>query len=198
MNLRYSIFFRSLCYFFLIAIVLHSCKSIGETKRFSKCQFKVNRVVQFKAADINMLNKRKIGDLKFNEGVRLGKFVAGGKLPLVITVNVDVKNPNKQTAALEGFDYILALDGKDVLAGVYDTRTEIPALTAKSVNPTFSFDLLKVVRKTDYKTIMNIVFGLLNEKHEPVNITLMVKPHVRILGKKVKYPDYIRLTEVYQ
>ncbi len=198
MRLRPEYCSRFIIGIFFFLFFSYNCQSVRETRRFSKCQFKINRVVQLKAAGVDLLSKKKFSDLKFNEGVRLGKAISNNSMPVLLTVNVDVNNPNKHPAALEGFDYRLFLDGKEVLIGSYNRRTEIPAYTAKSINPSFQFDLLSVVKNTDYKTIVNLIFGMFNEKHEPVKIVLLIKPHIRVLGKKVKYPDYIKLSKAYQ
>ena len=179
-------------------VLLNGCKSVKETKRFAKCEFKINKVTKLEAATINLLNKRKLRDVGFKDGVRLTKSVASNQLPLTVAFSVGIKNPNQQQAALEGFDYKIFVDNRQVMYGVYENRTEVPPLSSINVNPTFAFDLLKVLKNTGYNSIVNMIFGLINEKHEPVNVTMQVKPHVKILGKQLKYPDYITLSTVYQ
>ena len=182
----------------IVVGLLVGCKSVKETNRFAKCEFKINKVTRLEAAAINLLNKRKLRDVNFKDGVKLTKSVASNQLPMTVGFSVGIKNPNDKTAALEGFDYRIFIDNKQVMYGVYENRTEVPPLSATNVNPVFAFDLLRVLKNTGYNSIVNVIFGLINEKHEPVNVVMQVKPHVKILGKQMKYPDYITLSTVYQ
>ena len=156
----------------VILIGFFGCKSLNETRRFAKCQFRLHKITKLDAANVDLYNKRKLRDLSWNEGLRIGKSVAKRTLPINLGLSVDIKNTNKHPAALEGFDYKLFIDDKEVLVGSYDARTEVPPNSIIRVTSVFRFDLMRVVGSADYESLINIVLGLMNEKHEPVNITL--------------------------
>jgi LEA14-like dessication related protein len=115
-----------------------------------------------------------------------------GTLPLNFNLNLDVTNPNPQTALLNGLSYILEIDGLEMTQGVMQRQIEVAGGGGKSVLPiNLAFDLKKVASGQSMETLKNLIFNFAGIGSNPSNVTFRIKPNFTIGGNTISAPAYI-------
>jgi len=135
-------------YIFIILLVLliSSCSVLQQTSEiatFARCEFRIESARNMKLAGINIQDKRTLSDFSIMEMAKIGSVIAGGTLPLTFDLNMQVKNPNPGTAAMNKLDWILIIDDIEMTKGILNQRVEIPANTITNLPVAMSLDLMK-------------------------------------------------------
>ncbi len=187
--------YKRLLYIALIILLLGSCdisRQIYEMTTFSKCDFRLYTVEDMKLAGVNIQQYKSYTDLSFLDITAISTSLAKGKLPLTFTLNVQVKNPNPTTAALNKMDWILFIDEIEILQGVSDQRAEIPPNGGVSNLPLqINADLMKVLSGESGEAVSNFAFNLSGQGNRPSRIMLKIKPSIMVGNTPVSYPGYI-------
>jgi hypothetical protein len=192
--MHYKKFFPSLL---LILIIINSCdisKQVSELKTFSKCDFRLYTVEDIHLAGINIEEYNDYTDLNLLDIAKISSALAKGELPIDFTLNVQVKNPNATTAALNKMDWILFIDNIEILNGTHEQRTEIPANGGvKKLPLKIKADLNEVLTGKSAEAISNFAFNIAGEGNKPTNVLLKVKPTINAGGIPIVYPGYINV-----
>ncbi len=181
--------------FLVLAVVLFdSCRTIKELKSLSKCEFRIQSVVNTQLAGINIQNMRKFSDLNFAQGARITSAYMSGNLPLTFTLNVQVRNPNTQLAALNRLEWIALFDQTELVNGTVNQRVAIAPNGGVATLPlNVSCNLKSVLNRLQKDNVLNSGFELANERREPKRLALKLKPSISVgkKGKSIPYPGYI-------
>ena len=100
-------------------------KQFAEMGTFSKCQFRLVSVANVSLADISLQGVNRMSDIGFMDLAKLQSVFSGGSLPLKLTLNIEVKNPNASAAAMSKFQWLLYMDGNQLTSGMMERRVEI-------------------------------------------------------------------------
>lgn len=183
--------------FFLLLVgsLLTNCRQIRELSAFSKCEFRLATVQNTTLGGVNVQNVRSISDLNLMQAGRITAAYASGSLPLNLLLNIDVRNPNAATAALNNLDWILQIEGKDIVNGTVNERISIAPNGGVTTLPIrISADLRKIMDKNTTEENINLGLGLAGQGDRPSpKMTLKVKPSLQIGGATVRYPGYINV-----
>ena len=149
-------------------------------------------------AGIDVQKFKSFTDLSFTDGIKLLASVTSGSLPLSMTVNVEVRNPNKEKAALNKLDWILLIDNVEVANGTTTNRIEILPNNASGIFPIqVTTDLVKVLSGQSGKNLINFGLNLAGYGNKPTRITLKAKPTILIGASAIEYPGYITINNDY-
>ncbi len=185
-------------YFVLFLLMFASCKQIKELTTFLSCDFRLSAVDNIKMAGIDVQKFKSFTDLSFTDGIKLLASVTSGSLPLSMTVNVEVRNPNKEKAALNKLDWILLIDNVEVANGTTTNRIEILPNNASGIFPIqVTTDLVKVLSGQSGKNLINFGLNLAGYGNKPTRITLKAKPTILIGASAIEYPGYITINNDY-
>lgn len=102
-------------------------EQVQQAKAFKKVDVRLASIDQATVGGVNVLNLRQAGDLGTAERALLVAAATAGNLPLRMRANLEFRNPNDETAALNEFDYLAYIDGKEVAKGHSTQRIEVPA-----------------------------------------------------------------------
>lgn len=193
---------KSFCYLTLgLTLMLSSCglfEQVGQMATLAKCDFKLKSVQQLTLAGVNIQSIKSISDLGLIDAGVITASLAGGKLPLSFTLNIEAKNPNDQLAAMNRLDWILFIDDIEMIQGVLEERIQIPANGGTTVIPlNMNMDLKKVLSGKSAETIINFGFNLAGLGGEPTRITVKAKPTILVGTREIVYPGYISITTKY-
>lgn len=180
----------------LVALPLFThCRQIRELTAFSKSEFRIASVENTNLAGINVQNVRSVSDLNLLQAGKITAAYASGSLPLNLTVNLDIRNPNASTAALNSLEWILQIEGKDIVEGLVNERVAIAPNGGIATLPIrISADLRKIMDKNSAEENINLGLGLTGAGNKPSpKMTLKVKPSLMIAGATVRYPGYINV-----
>ena len=174
------------------AFIFASCKTIREMKALAKCQFRIDSVTNTKLAGVSIENIKSFSDLGISEAAAVTKAFVLGRLPLDFTLNLQVKNPNKQRAAMNKFEWIAMVDESELLNGIVTKRVEVEPEGGISTIPlNISVNIKEILTKLSKSQLLNFGFGLSDSQKKPTRVALKLKPSIMVGSKSLSYPGWI-------
>jgi hypothetical protein len=173
-------------------------EQVQQAKAFKGADIRLASVEQITLAGVEVSNLRKATDISTLDQARIAAAYATGNLPLRMRVNLEVKNTSSETAALNAFDYIALLDGKEVATGRSTERIEVApnGVTLAPLNLTSN---LREVLGEQAGTVMSLLgVGLSNQDQKPLHLTLRLKPtFVTSSGRTISPTGYVNLEKEF-
>ncbi len=175
----------------LVALSGNSCNFLKEISALGKCEFRVTTLEDPEIAGVDVRQVRSFTDLSFVDmGIISASFLKGD-LPLSFTLNVEARNPNPATAALNGLEYIAFIDDVEVARGELDRRIEIPASGGVATIPLrLSTDLIDILKKDSRQSLVNFGLNLADAGNRPTRVSIKVKPTILVGAMEINYPGY--------
>ena len=185
-----------------IALGLSSCEALidladqaSQMYNMVNCTFDFNNVNNVQMLGINLNKGMTKNDLNVSQLLNLTNALISKSLPVSFNVNLDVDNPNPIAAAMSKMDYILTLNGKQVVSTTLNEGVNVPANSNGSVSIPITTDLFQLFSGESADAIVNLAFKLAGANSEPVNVGLKVKPYIKINNQQLAYPDFISLNK---
>ena len=169
---------------------------VAQMANFANCTFNFNSVDHIQMLGIDLSRGMTSDNLNITQGLALVNAISNRSLPVTFNVNVDVKNPNTIAAAMTKMDYILSLNGKQVVSTTMNTPINVPANSNSTVTLPITTDLFQLFSGESADAIVNLAFKLAGATSDPVNVGLKVKPYININGQPLAYPDFITMNKV--
>jgi len=145
-----------------------------------------------------VLNMRQAGDLGTAERALLAAAATAGNLPLHMRVNLEFRNPNDETAALNEFDYIALIDDKEVAKGHTTQRIEVPANGMTMAPVEVNRNLRDALGSQTGESLANFAMGLTDRDRQPLRFTLKLKPtFITSSGKRISPPGYSKVEKEF-
>jgi hypothetical protein len=182
-----------------VAVGLTSCdviNQIAQMANFANCSFNFNSVNQIQMLGVNLSKCMTKSDLNAPQLLSLANALSKKELPVTFNVNLDVKNPNAIAAAMSKMDYILTLNGKQVVSTTLSKAINVPANSTNTVSIPITTDLFQLFSGESADAIINLAFKLAGASSDPVNVGLKVKPYITINNQQLAYPDFISMNKV--
>lgn len=182
-----------------VAMGLASCdvlNQVAQMANFAACTFNFNNVNQIEMLGVNLSKGMTKQDLNVTQLLSLTNALMSKTLPVSFNVNVDVKNPNSIAAAMSKMDYIVTLNGKQVISTTMNQSINVPANSTNTVSIPITTDLFQLFSGESADAILNLAFKLAGASSDPVNVGLKVKPYISINGQQLAYPDFISMNKV--
>jgi len=182
-----------------VTMGLASCdvlNQVAQMANFANCTFNFNNVNQIQMLGVNLSKGMTKQDLNVGQLLSLTNALMNRSLPVSFNVNVDVKNPNSIAAAMAKMDYIVTLNGKQVISTTMNQSVNVPANSTNTVSIPITTDLFQLFSGESADAIVNLAFKLAGAPSEPVNVGLKVKPYISINGQQLAYPDFITMNKV--
>jgi hypothetical protein len=180
----------------LVAIAsLSQCgihEQVQQAKAFKQVDVRLASIDQATVAGVNVLNTRQAPDLGTAERALLLAAATAGNVPLRMRVNLEFRNPNNETAALNEFDYIALVDGKEIAKGHTNQRIEVPANGGLTTAPiVVESDLRKALGEKTGGSLADFALGLTDRDRQPLRFALKLKPtFITSSGKRISPPGY--------
>ena len=95
-------------------------------------------------------------------------------------------------------DYILTLNGKQVVSTTMNNSVNVPAKSNSMVTIPVTTDLFQLFSGESADAIVNLAFKLAGASSNPVNVGLQVKPYITVGNQQLAYPNYITLNKTLQ
>ena len=171
---------------------------VAQMANFANCTFDFNSVNHIEMLGINLSKGMSRESLNISQGLALVNAISNRSLPVTFNVNLDVSNPNSIAASMAKMDYILTLNGKQVISTTMNNSVNVPAKSNSVVTIPITTDLFQLFSGESADAIVNLAFKLAGASSNPVNVGLKVKPYINIGNQQLAYPDYITLNKVLQ
>lgn len=182
-----------------VTMGLASCDVLNQVAQMANlvnCTFDFNSVNQIQMLGVNLSKGMSKTDLNATQLLSLANAIMKKQLPVTFNVNVDVKNPNSIAAAMTKMDYILTLNGKQVVSTTMNNGINVPANSSSVVSIPITTDLFQLFSGESADAIVNLAFKLAGASSNPVNVGLKVKPYINIGNQQLAYPDFISMNKV--
>lgn len=187
------------------AIGLSSCETLtqiansaAEMYNFKNCTFNFKDVNKIQMLGVDLSRGMDKSDLNVSQLLSLTNAVLNKSLPVSFNVNLDVNNPNAIAASMAKMDYIVSLNGKEVISTSLNQAVNVPSNSSSVISIPITTDLFKLFNNETSDAIVNLAFKLAGASSDPVNVGIKVKPYININGRQMAYPDYITLNKVLQ
>ena len=182
-----------------VTMGLASCDiltQVAQMANFANCTFNFNSVDQIQMLGVNLSKGMSKTDLNAMQLLSLANAISNRQLPVTFNVNLDVNNPNTIAAAMTKMDYILSLNGKQVISTTMNNAVNVPANSSSTVTIPITTDLFQLFSGESADAIVNLAFKLAGASSDPVNVGLKVKPYINVNNQPLAYPDYITMNKV--
>ena len=182
-----------------VTMGLASCDvltQMAQMANFANCKFNFNSVDQIQMLGINLSRGMTRESLNITQGLALLNAISNRTLPVTFNVNVGVDNPNSIAASMTKMDYIISLNGKEVVSTTLNKAISVGANSSSVVSIPITTDLFQLFSGESADAIINLAFKLAGANSNPVNVGLKVKPYITINGQQLAYPDYLTMNKV--
>ena len=171
---------------------------VAQMANFANCTFDLNSVNHIEMLGINLSKGMSRENLNISQGLALVNAISNRSLPVTFNVNLDVSNPNSIAASMAKMDYILTLNGKQVVSTTMNNSVNVPAKSNSVVTIPITTDLFQLFSGESADAIVNLAFKLAGASSNPVNVGLQVKPYITVGIQQLAYPNYITLNKTLQ
>lgn len=184
-----------------VTMGLASCdvlNQVAQMANFANCSFDFNSVNQIQMLGVNLSKGMTRDNLSITQGLALVNAISNRTLPVTFNVNLDVSNPNSIAASMAKMDYIVSLNGKEVITSTLNNSLNVPANASNTITIPISTDLFQLFSGESADAIVNLAFKLAGASSDPVNVGVKLKPYISIGNQQLAYPDYISLNKTLQ
>ena len=172
----------------MLSSVANQVASVGN---LANCDFSLKNVNNVSVADVNVKNLTQ-GKLSLADVAKLATAYQTKKVPLAMDLNVGVKNPTAQQAAMTAMNWILAIDGKDMANGVSNKSYTIKPNATTTVALPVQTDLGDLFSKQGLEALKTFASSFSSDGTSS-KVGLRVKPSLNVGGTQVPFPNYIKL-----
>lgn len=187
---------------FLLSFVFvcFSCdvaKNVAGTYSLLQCEYNYKSITGLTLAGTNLQNVQSLSSLNPLDVANLVSAFSKSSVPLQFTLNLSVKNPNYQTAILNGLQYVLEIDNVEMTTGTIDSKMQIATGQIAELPVNLSFDLKKALSGQSADAVKNMAFNFVGLGDKPSNVTVRLKPSLVIGGQTLVSPAYIPVSFTY-
>ena len=184
-----------------VALGLSSCNlltQVAQMANFANCTFDFNSINKIQMLGVNLSKGMTKDDLNATQLLNLANALMKRELPVTFNVNLDVENPNSIAAAMSKMDYIVSLNGKQVISTTMNNSINVPAKSKNTITIPVTTDLFQLFSGESADAILNMAFKLAGASNDPVKLGLQVKPYITINNQQLAYPNYITINKTLQ
>lgn len=167
-------------------LVMLSCDTLTQMTSFINCKYEFAGLSNPTVAGIDFSNVQSIDDLKPAALLKLTTGYMSGSLPLTTTVKVRATNPNTAAAQLEGLEWAIDLDNKNLLSGAVDQRIAVAANGGQTIIPVaIQVNIMDLIAGESKDNVLNLVNSFLHVGESSSKVSIRVKPIVMVGGQKI-------------
>jgi hypothetical protein len=182
-----------------------SCAALDQVTRalmnLQRLQFKLGGIHDFGLLGINFFGKSEWSDFSVAEGLQLVQGFRSKRLPVELTLDILVQNPNdgsggstKTISTLTGLESRLLIDGKPTVYGNIDEPIEIPGTGQAATIPVrMSIDLYEFFGQQGFEEIIGLALGLGGRRGDVSRLALDAQPRVSTPFGEIVYPGRITI-----
>lgn len=181
----------------LTAIVIQSCginRQTQQIKALEKCTYRITSAEQITLGGADV--KKMIGNGDINlaslPGLALG--LLRKDVPLRARLNLEVKNPTGDDAAINEFEYKILINRQELATGFVNQALNVAAGQASTVPVDMEVNVYPFISNS--KVMGEISDFLKSSKGGPEKkgvLTLKIRPSIRVGNTLVKYPGFITI-----
>ncbi|MBC7743895.1 MAG: LEA type 2 family protein [Flavobacterium sp.] len=189
---------KNIALLILSSFFLFSCginKQANQIQTLEKCLYEISSAdsVYIAGKDVsNLLNNKEINISSMPE-IALGYFRKS--IPLKARINLKIKNPTKDLAAINRFEYLVLVKGQQLANGTVNQKVSIEPGDSLTVPVNVTANVYQIL--SNGKTMQQIVEFMRGGNDAATEkkglITLKIKPTIAVGQKLINYPGYITI-----
>ncbi|EDM35437.1 hypothetical protein PBAL39_13245 [Pedobacter sp. BAL39] len=188
---------KKIVLFCLTAIVISSCgvnKQAQQIKALEKCTYRITSAdqVTLGGADVKKLFDGQDLNLASLPALALG--LLRQDVPLKARLNLEIKNPSSNVAAINEFEYKILINRQELANGFVNQEVNVAPGGTTVVPVDMIANLYPFV--TNSKVMGEITEFMKGAKGGPEKkgiLTLKIRPSIKVAGGLVKYPGFITI-----
>ncbi len=188
---------RNLIYgiLFFVLLTTSGCgslsNSLSSVYNLANCKYQYNSVSDISISGFNV-----------SEGIsplvlpQIMAILSGNasSIPLGLTLNIDVKNPNSGAAAFQALKYIVSIDDIQFTQGSLNQAFSVGAGETKRLPVNISTDIAELMKKNSGSAVENIVKNILGLSGNSSNVTVQLMPSFKVGEQTFTSPAYIPMS----
>ncbi len=154
----------------------------------TKCEYSYQSMGNLTLSGIN-LNQPNLSAINI---LKLTSILTGTatSIPLNMTLNINVKNPNTSAALLNGLQYIISIDDIEFTNGRLDQSLNVAGGSTSVLPLTIGVDLATLIKNNSKDAVLKIAKNLAGISGDLSKITLQLKPTFLIGNTPITSPVY--------
>jgi len=185
--------------------LMPSCSTVDHLARalmnLQRLQFKIGGIRDFSLLGIKLFGKSSLADFSADEGFRLFEGFGEKRLPVEMTLDILVQNPNdgtggstKTVSTLTGLESRLLIDETPTVYGNIDRPIEIPGTgQATTVSVRMSLDLFDFFGAQGYEKLIGLALDIGGRPSNTTRISLDAQPRASTPYGEIVYPGRITI-----
>ncbi len=169
------------------ALFFVSCATLKGIGSFLTCNYNLQQVTDPRLAGISLTSTADLTNLDLSSAAKVAATLLTGSLPLSVTVNVGVNNPNGTAAQIEGLEWALWFNGTSMIGGETQQRIYVEPNGGTAIVPlTVQIDLAQLFNKEARDDMMSFANGLLHlgqANQQDSKVALKIRPRVSFAGQ---------------
>lgn len=167
------------------------CATLQEIAALRHVAFALDRTSDVTLAGVRVDRLREYEDLSAGEVARIAQALAGGELPLSLTVHVRADNPEDNvTARLVRMDWTLLIRERETVSGVLEEEYRLPPGESTDVPVRVSLDLREFFEGSA-RDLVAIGLDAAGRGGPPRGIALRAVPVIDTALGPIRYPNPI-------
>jgi hypothetical protein len=168
-------------------------RQVEEMTALSSCKFRIHTVTDINLAGVNVSNIQSFSDIRPLDVLQLTNAVLNNQLPLNFNLNLQVNNPNNQTASMNKLDWILFIDDLQMLNGSIQERFTTEPNSTATLPVNIAFNLAEVLQGKQGEKIIDFALGLADGSGKTSRVMVKLKPYIMVSGRNLDYPGWIEV-----
>lgn len=174
-----------------IIVVVSSCnvgQQVSGAYNMTQCKYDFNSISNLTLSGMDLSK-----GVSFTHIPQITSILSGrpSSVPMNLTLNLDVKNPNQSAAFLNGLQYILSIDDVQFTTGTLNQTLNIPAGGTQMLPLQIGLDLATLLKGESKDAVLNIAKNFIGIGNQPSNVTLQLRPTFMIGDRAIPSPVYI-------
>lgn len=177
------------------ALVISSCginQQAAQIKALEKCTYRITSAEQVTLGGADVKKMLSNGDINLGSLPGLALGLLRKDVPLRARLNLEVKNPTGNDAAINEFEYKILINRQELATGFVNQALNVAAGQSSTVPVDMEINVYPFVSNS--KVMGEISEFLKSSKGGPEKkgiLTLKIKPSIKVGNTLVKYPGFI-------
>lgn len=175
------------------ALSLAGC-NVTQAIKLKDCTYSYSHISDVTFMDMTASERRSIAGITQITRALFGKT---DQVTMGCTIHLTVKNPNKQTASMDRLFYTIALDSIQIAEGSNNEAFIVAGESRADMPITLSVDIKSLTKEHSRATVINMLKNFLGLSETPTQVTVKLKPVIRMGSVAMAIPKAIPLTFQY-
>lgn len=177
-----------------VIMATSGCASISQLAALKNVKFSLESVSEINLAGVQLGDKISYEDLGVLDLARLGRAIAGKKMPLSFQLGVGATNPadNAVSARMVKMDWTLLLEDRETISGVFDQPVDLVPGQLTTIPFGIELDLVQFFGN-NLKDLAELGLSLADQGGAPKNIKIRALPTIETALGPIRYPKAITI-----